>query len=53
VCADLRCSVRTKTDAPAAVDFISIQAMLFNGAARNWWQQTAVLVRFQTRMAES
>ena len=34
------------------VDFISIQAMLFNGAARNWWQQTRVLVRFQTRMAE-
>ena len=34
------------------VDFISIQAMLFNGAARNWWQQTRVLVRFQTRMTD-
>ena len=34
------------------VDFISIQAMLFNGAARTWWSQTATLVRFQTRMAE-
>jgi hypothetical protein len=34
------------------VDFISIQAMLFNGAARNWWQQTRVLVRFQARMID-
>jgi hypothetical protein len=34
------------------VDFISVQAMLFNGAARSWWQQTAVLVRFQSRMTE-
>ena len=34
------------------VDFVSIQAMLFNGAARNWWQQTRVLIRFQTRMCD-
>ena len=34
------------------VDFISIQAMLFNGTARNWWQQIRVLVRFQARMID-
>ena len=34
------------------IDFVSIQAMLFNGAARSWWQQTRVLVRYQTRMTD-
>ena len=56
---EVRASCRVRAvavaDPPAAqehVDFISIQAMLFNGAARNWWQQTRVLVRFQTRMTD-
>jgi hypothetical protein len=40
------------TIAQEHVDFVSIQAMLFNGAARNWWQQTRVLIRFQTRMCD-
>ena len=31
--------------APAVVDFVSMQALLFNGAARSWWQQTRTLVR--------
>ncbi len=35
-----------------AADFVSVQAMLFNGAARNWWQQMRVLVRYQSRMLE-
>jgi len=26
--------------------------MLFNGAARNWYQQTRTMVRFQTRMTD-
>ena len=30
----------------------SAQAMLFNGAARNWWTQTKVLVRYQTRLTD-
>jgi hypothetical protein len=28
------------------------QAMLFNGAARSWWTQTKVLVRYQTRLTD-
>ena len=35
-----------------AADFVSVQAMLFNGAARNWWSQTKVLVRYQTRLTD-
>jgi hypothetical protein len=31
---------------------VSVQAMLYNGAARNWWQQTRVLVRYQARMTD-
>ena len=34
------------------VDFVSIQALLFNGAARSWWQQTALLVRYQARVSD-
>ena len=34
------------------IDFVSVQAMLFNGAARNWWQQTRTLVRYQARMVD-
>ena len=34
------------------IDFVSCQAMLFNGAARNWWQQTRILVRFQARVLD-
>ena len=33
-------------------DFVSVQAMLFNGAARNWWAQTRVLVRYQARLTD-
>ena len=50
----LHCSVRAKTDAPAAasVDFVSMQAVLFNGAAKSWWAQTRSLVRMQARLTE-
>jgi hypothetical protein len=34
------------------IDFVSVQAMLFNGAARNWWQQTSVMLRYQNRMTD-
>ncbi len=33
-------------------DFVSVQSMLFAGATRNWWQQTAMLVRYQNRVQE-
>ena len=33
-------------------DFVSVQAMLFNGAAHNWWAQTRVLVRYQARLTD-
>ena len=29
-----------------------MQALLFNGAARNWWQQTRTLVRLQARLTD-
>jgi hypothetical protein len=35
-----------------AVDFVSMQAVLFNGAARGWWAQTHTLVRLQARLTE-
>ena len=35
-----------------AADFVSVQAMLFNCQARNWWQQTKVLVRYQSRLTD-
>jgi hypothetical protein len=35
-----------------AVDFVSVQALLYDGAARNWWQQTRLLVRYQQRMTD-
>ena len=35
-----------------AVDFVSMQAALFNGTARSWWQQTRTLVRLQARLTE-
>ena len=33
-------------------DFVSMQAVLFNGAARGWWAQTHTLVRLQSRLTE-
>jgi hypothetical protein len=35
-----------------AVDFVSMQATLFNGAARGWWAQTRTLVKLQARLTE-
>ena len=29
-----------------------MQAQLFNGAARSWWQQTSMLVKLQSRLTE-
>ena len=43
-CADVACVL--------AVDFVSMQCVLFNGVARNWWQQTHTLVRLQARLTE-
>jgi len=34
------------------VDFVSMQAVLFNGAARSGWQQTRTLVRLQARLTD-
>jgi hypothetical protein len=34
------------------VDFVSIQAALFGGAARGWWAQTHTLVKLQARLTE-
>ena len=34
------------------IDFVSMQALLFNGAARGWWQQTHALVRMRARLTE-
>ena len=34
------------------VDFVSMQAVLFNGAARSWWAQTRTLVRLQARLTD-
>jgi hypothetical protein len=34
------------------VDFISMQATLFNGAARGWWSQTRRLVALQNRLVD-
>jgi hypothetical protein len=34
------------------VDFVSLQAVLFDGAARSWWAQTHKLVRMQARLTE-
>ena len=34
------------------VDFVSMQAVLFNGAAKSWWAQTRTLVRLQARLTE-
>ena len=34
------------------VDFVSVQAVLFNGAARSWWQQTHTLVKLQARLTD-
>ena len=35
-----------------AVDFVSMQSVLFNGAARSWWAQTRTLVKLQARLTE-
>jgi hypothetical protein len=34
------------------VDFVSMQAVLFNGAAKSWWAQTRTLVKLQSRLTE-
>ncbi len=34
------------------VDFVSMQAVLFNGAAKSWWAQTTTLVRLQSRLVD-
>ncbi len=34
------------------VDFVSMQAVLFDGAARSWWAQTHKLVKMQARLTE-
>ncbi len=34
------------------VDFLSMQAVLFNGAARSWWAQTRTLVALQARLTD-
>ncbi len=36
----------------AHADFVSMQAVLFNGAARSWWAQTRALVRLQSRLVD-
>ena len=38
--------------AGCAVDFVSMQAVLFNGATRGWWAQTRTLVKLQARLTE-
>ena len=50
-----RSPARSRRDRPwleEHIDFVSVQALLFNGAARNWWQQTRLLVRYQSRMVD-
>ena len=47
--------LRVTKDAPwfeEHVDFISMQATLFNGAARGWWSQTRRLVALQSRLVD-
>jgi hypothetical protein len=34
------------------VDFVSMQAVLFNGMHRSWWSQTRTLVKLQARLTE-
>ena len=34
------------------VDFVSMQCMLFSGAARGWWAQTWTLVQQQRRLVD-
>ena len=34
------------------VDFVSMQAVLFNGAAKSWWQQTRTLMQLQSRLVD-
>jgi hypothetical protein len=50
------CSVLSGPDASCRaqehVDFVSMQAVLFNGAAKSWWAQTKTLVRMQARLTE-
>jgi hypothetical protein len=46
-------SSATCDNAPTTtVDFVSLQAVLFDGAARSWWAQTHKLVRMQARLTE-
>ena len=33
-------------------DFASVQAVLLNGKASTWWQQTKVLVKLQSRVSD-
>ena len=50
----LRCQAHACADAAraSAVDFVSMQSVLFNGAARSWWAQTRTLVKLQARLTE-
>ena len=43
---------RTLTCLLLAVDFVSMQSLLFNGAVRGWWGQTYRLVKLQSRLTE-
>jgi hypothetical protein len=43
---------RNSTWFEAHIDFVSMQARLFNGAARSWWQQTCTLVQLQARLVD-
>ena len=48
----VRCRRHVADARATAVDFVSMQAVLFNGAARSWWAQTRTLVRLQARLTE-
>ena len=34
------------------IDFMSMQCLLYGGAARSWWQQTRRLVKLQERLVD-
>ena len=48
----VRCRRHVADARATAVDFVSMQAVLFNGAARSWWAQTHTLIRLQARLTE-
>ena len=53
-CCTMHCRAHACADAARAraVDFVSMQSVLFNGAARSWWAQTRTLVKLQARLTE-